>query len=120
MTGSEVKTRLATRSVRKELRLTPELESRVREARGDVSFNRFVEGTLEAALATDQGSVAPRGPGVDTPAERPAPPRAPRKFSESQEAAIAKVQAPLDLPGLRPARTYVKKASAVPRPKGKG
>jgi hypothetical protein len=65
------------RSVRKELRLTPELESRVKSAKGDVSFNRFVEKALEAAL---NGGAVPDGVRssvrpVDVPA---ASPRAPR------------------------------------------
>lgn len=39
-----------SRSVRKELRLTAEMVERIDVARGDVSFNRFVERVLEQAL----------------------------------------------------------------------
>jgi hypothetical protein len=44
------------RSERKELRLTPEMVAAVDRAKGDVSFNRFVERALEKALGQDPGS----------------------------------------------------------------
>ena len=48
-----------SRSVRKELRLTAEMVERIDDARGDVSFNRFVERALERMLVDDRLLDAP-------------------------------------------------------------
>jgi hypothetical protein len=69
-----------SRSVRKELRLTAEMVERIDEARGDVSFNRFVERALESALG---GKGVEQAGAPDVPQGRPlpvpAPSRAPAK-----------------------------------------
>jgi hypothetical protein len=85
------------RSVRKELRLTPEMVRAIDQARGDVSFNRWAERAFEKALGSADGhggrqtgaasSDAPSSSeGLGASRERtegvlkapvPAPPRAP-------------------------------------------
>jgi hypothetical protein len=52
--------RTMARTVRKELRLTPELVEGVDRARGDVSFNRFVENALLDAVGDEPRSTLPR------------------------------------------------------------
>lgn len=66
------------RSVRKELRLSPEFADAVDRVRGDVSFNRFVERALEQALGgavcRDAGGAPSSEAGLSP---IPAPARAP-------------------------------------------
>jgi hypothetical protein len=80
--SSRICLRTMARTVRKELRLTPELAAAVDGAREDVSFNRFVERALEHALGVQTGS-SPEP--VSPPVSRS--PSAPARASEFERKA---------------------------------
>lgn len=50
---------MSKKTVRKAIRLTPEMDAAVDAARGDVSWSRWVERAIEAALLRS-GEVAPK------------------------------------------------------------